>query len=584
MPQGLRREKKCAGYPASGPCARATAACDRAPPISTQGSDGPWVVLVGGGMGSGKSCIRSLAFVAGDGWDQRMLGASHIDADAFKATHPVQLLPVPCLSEVQPAKHAALVPGQVYIEAKAKYEAAIAAGADDYQWPDLSPASLQAAEDLLLESLGQSRDIIFEGTMSWLPYILQTFEMIRCATAMELFFITVDCNLNCALLFKTALRFADSSLFTVATTLQRGSPTALLKVLLPYVALGNPGMSVIVMYWCDVCSMVTELLRKYWLAGKARACPGPAYSVRLLGVMCNPQVAVKRAMERQDLIGRAVPFKEQLFSLQAFARNFSGYSQLSDEAILLDNSGTESDCIEQVGTVSIPVVARKVNGIELSVEDPKRYIHFHESLDWTPTDELPPSPDQGTVVTYAAQQTPAGWAPQQTFPNAVCLESKPAADRLWLPPLPSACAPMKGPSDISNWVVPYRLVVGGHPLTGNSPLTPKQRLKELVSAGVTTFVCLQSTAEYFACRPYINLARQLKGKHINFYHFPTTDHWVSSSDQVVLAVNFLTHLMSLGEVIYLHCTGGHGRAGVLASVIVGHLWNLVSDTALERVQ
>lgn len=71
-------------------------------------------------------------------------------------------------------------------------------------------------------------------------------------------------------------------------------------------------------------------------------------------------------------------------------------------------------------------------------------------------------------------------------------------------------------------------------------------------------------------------ARQVKGKHINFYHFPTTDHWVSSSDQVpgavlssfilylvisyyhfsrpqsfqvVLAVNYFTYLMSKGEVL-----------------------------------
>ncbi len=39
--------------------------------------------------------------------------------------------------------------------------------------------STDAASSLLVAALNEGRDIIFDGTMSWEPYVLQTIAMVR---------------------------------------------------------------------------------------------------------------------------------------------------------------------------------------------------------------------------------------------------------------------------------------------------------------------------------------------------------------------------------------------------------------------
>ena len=39
-----------------------------------------------------------------------------------------------------------------------------------------------------------------------------------------------------------------------------------------------------------------------------------------------------------------------------------------------------------------------------------------------------------------------------------------------------------------------------------------------------------------------------------------------------------------GEVLYVHCWGGHGRTGVLAAALVGRLYNLPTGDALRYCQ
>ena len=46
----------------------------------------------------------------------------------------------------------------------------------------------------------------------------------------------------------------------------------------------------------------------------------------------------------------------------------------------------------------------------------------------------------------------------------------------------------------------------------------------------------------------------------------------------------LKELFDNKEVLYLHCYGGHGRAGTVASLLLAVIYDLQPDDAMEYVQ
>ena len=46
----------------------------------------------------------------------------------------------------------------------------------------------------------------------------------------------------------------------------------------------------------------------------------------------------------------------------------------------------------------------------------------------------------------------------------------------------------------------------------------------------------------------------------------------------------MTERIAAGQVIYLHCWGGHGRAGVVASIVLGLIYNYTAERCMELVQ
>eukprot|EP00984_Skeletonema_dohrnii_P039081 scaffold43055_cov178-Skeletonema_dohrnii-CCMP3373.AAC.4 len=55
-----------------------------------------------------------------------------------------------------------------------------------------------------------------------------------------------------------------------------------------------------------------------------------------------------------------------------------------------------------------------------------------------------------------------------------------------------------------------------------------------------------------------------------------------SIDSLSIAAKDLAKRIKLGEIIYVHCGGGVGRAGLMAACIMGMLYkNLTADAAIE---
>ena len=69
---------------------------------------------------------------------------------------------------------------------------------------------------------------------------------------------------------------------------------------------------------------------------------------------------------------------------------------------------------------------------------------------------------------------------------------------------------------------------------------------------------------------------------LRFVHFPIRDCSITDDDRVLELARSLVRAISEGEIIYLHCWGGHGRTGTLVCIML-HLMYAVSLIVSSRV-
>lgn len=198
--------------------------------------DPPMFIFLGGGMAAGKT-TAATALTRSEWWSRNGKNTVIVNADEFKKEDPL----FPSAS------------------------------------PDLHVRSTQYAEKLLVTAINQGRDIIFDGTMMWYPFIQQTVEMIRNATSQ--------------------------------------------------------------LFQCGPGYIPSENIEQYWEVAGQRRTPLPVpYVIRMIGITVEPQEAVPRAIIRQLTTGRGVPVEAQLKSFKLFAEHFEGYMEMCDEVVLYNNN------------------------------------------------------------------------------------------------------------------------------------------------------------------------------------------------------------------------------------------------------
>jgi ribA/ribD-fused uncharacterized protein len=100
---------------------------------------------------------------------------------------------------------------------------------------------------------------------------------------------------------------------------------------------------------------------------------------------------------------------------------------------------------------------------------------------------------------------------------------------------------------------------------------------ELENEGVRVFVDLTFKEEK-KITPYTT-----KYKYISY---PILDRNIPID--IIGFVSFIVHLTSIiksmkrGELVYIHCKGGHGRSGVVVAVLLCHIFNMSPEHALEH--
>jgi len=136
-------------------------------------------------------------------------------------------------------------------------------------------------------------------------------------------------------------------------------------------------------------------------------------------------------------------------------------------------------------------------------------------------------------------------------------------------------------------------------------------ISSILKLRVTKFICLQQeyrqdgvTEDMWrrgqALRPYFNDVKAIvkskekyevfKGHNIvsldklSFVHFPIRDCGITDDSGVLELAKSLVKAISEGEILYLHCWGGHGRTGTLVCIMLHLMYNLDPFQAMDRCQ
>ena len=105
----------------------------------------------------------------------------------------------------------------------------------------------------------------------------------------------------------------------------------------------------------------------------------------------------------------------------------------------------------------------------------------------------------------------------------------------------------------------------------------QEAVEELEKMGVRYFVNLTHSHER-KITPYKT--------HYNYLSFPIIDHQVPEDRQAfayfIVRLADIIYDLKKGELIYIHCKGGHGRAGVVVASLLCHIFEMSPIEALNH--
>jgi hypothetical protein len=129
---------------------------------------------------------------------------------------------------------------------------------------------------------------------------------------------------------------------------------------------------------------------------------------------------------------------------------------------------------------------------------------------------------------------------------------------------------LQGPTRESNWLIPKTpnfgsLLVGGYP-------DKLQYLSDILAAGIDTFVCLNVEYGRMTDTHIYNSYAVNKLAADKFIHEPIKDMDIGYDNNIKSLCQVIVERLYNGENIYLHCSGGHGRTGTVAAIVLHILY------------
>lgn len=68
------------------------------------------------------------------------------------------------------------------------------------------------------------------------------------------------------------------------------------------------------------------------------------------------------------------------------------------------------------------------------------------------------------------------------------------------------------------------------------------------------------------------------------YAFPINDRRIPTYEELTNIINFLHQYLYDGGKVYIHCRGGHGRAGLISGSLYGKAYNLTYDKVMQDLK
>jgi hypothetical protein len=191
-------------------------------------------------------------------------------------------------------------------------------------------------------------------------------------------------------------------------------------------------------------------------------------------------------------------------------------------------------------------------------------------------------------------------------------------NNLPLPPLPDlddfeSLSKSHRFGDYSNWLIPGKIMQGRNPTSGRG--SAANRINTIVGeGGCRTFVCLQAEAcpqdeteagviggvEDWKTAPMkfdsykedviaaVDDAVGNDGASSSspaFLHYGIRDFDVADSlEGLSVLIDNLAERVRAGEILYSHCWGGKGRAGIVSACLLGEFYAIDAEEALERTE
>ncbi len=134
-----------------------------------------------------------------------------------------------------------------------------------------------------------------------------------------------------------------------------------------------------------------------------------------------------------------------------------------------------------------------------------------------------------------------------------------------------------GPTEESNWLIPEHLMVGACPLT-------VEEAEDIAREGVNLFVCLldrDDFSSHLSRKKYKSLIRSAGGEMI---FQPIADGGITTDRKAFSIARKIFRALNRGDVVYLHCWGGHGRAGTIGAMVLGLEYRVPFEEVIEFLQ
>ena len=124
--------------------------------------------------------------------------------------------------------------------------------------------------------------------------------------------------------------------------------------------------------------------------------------------------------------------------------------------------------------------------------------------------------------------------------------------------------------DTSSYFIKDKCLFGCYPTVNG--------IKELVKEGVILFIDLTTENEKLRLNVY-----NTDKKYISF---PIKDRYIpinlNKFTEFIIQICDIIKNLKDGEKIYLHCKGGHGRAGLVVSCILSYIYNISGEESIMK--